>query len=121
MEVLRLAAQGLSYRQIGQSVGISASTIHQRVGGIPRCVTIDSQHPTSEYAVLAVASSLFKAARLIATTLVDSAAFACANARLTRSHSAWPPVCPKRQSSTNAQNAMLVSLVSSAVTIAASL
>ena len=27
MEVLRLAAQGLSYRQIGQSVGISASTI----------------------------------------------------------------------------------------------
>ena len=26
-EVLRLAAQGLSYRQIGQSLGISASTI----------------------------------------------------------------------------------------------
>src|SRR5687767_6756909 len=26
-EVLRLAAQGLSYRQIGQSVGISASTV----------------------------------------------------------------------------------------------
>jgi DNA-binding NarL/FixJ family response regulator len=26
-EVLRLAAQGLSYRQIGQSVGVSASTV----------------------------------------------------------------------------------------------
>jgi len=26
-EVLRLSAQGLSYRQIGQSVGISASTV----------------------------------------------------------------------------------------------
>ena len=37
-EVLRLNAQGLSYRQVGQSVGISASTVQgyleraQRVG-----------------------------------------------------------------------------------------
>ena len=47
-EVLRLAAQGLSYRQIGQSVGISASTV--QASRLPRQIT--SSHGSGRAAEL---------------------------------------------------------------------
>src|SRR5205809_6002316 len=58
MEVLRLAAQGLSYRQIGQRIGISASTIQ---GYVKRAQSAGLSWPLpNDVDALALEARLFK-------------------------------------------------------------
>ncbi len=58
MEVLRLAAQGLSYRQISQSLGISASTIQ---GYVKRAQNAGLSWPLpDDVDALALEARLFK-------------------------------------------------------------
>ena len=56
-EVLRLAAQGLSFRQIGQSVGISASTVQGYYFATPRA------HLTETVSGTAILDRLLHSAR----------------------------------------------------------